>query len=279
MAEAKRASGNGFRNLPLSDNFMFGEIMRIPEICRLFLESLLEIEISRVEVSKEKTISDTPGYRGIRLDVYARDTNKRYNVEMFSSAKHKPHLRRARYYQSMMDRLALETGMDYITLPESYVIFVCNFDYFGTGQAVCKRKMVIEGRDDVAYDDGSHVYILNSCYSTPNASAPICEFLDFIRENDTDRDYGSELMRAVCPAVKAVRGSAEKEDEYMVFEAMRMDLLREGIEIGRLEGITETVREFVLSLYGDGVLPEKIASYVAKPISNVLDILREEGCI
>ena len=287
MAEWKPANGNVFQNLPISDNFMFGEIMRIPEICKLFLESLLEIGISRIEVSKEKTISDTPGYHGIRLDVYAKGTNERYNVEMFSSMKHKPPLRRARYYQGMMDRLALETGMDYIALPESYVIFVCNFDYFGTGQAVCRRKMVVEDREDVSYDDGSHVYLLNSCYSIPNASGPICEFLDFVRENDADRDFTSELMRAVCPAVKTVRGSVEKEEEYMVFEAMRMDLLREGRAEGRVEGraegraegFAEAVRKFVVSLYRRGISPEDIASDMEQPVSSVLDMLHEEGCI
>lgn len=147
--------------------------------------------------------------------------------------------------------------------------------------------MVVEDREDVSYDDGSHVYILNSCYSIPNASGPICEFLDFVRENDADRDFGSELMRAVCPAVKAVRGSVEKEEEYMVFEAMRMDLLREGRAEGRVEGraegraegFAEAVRKFVVSLYRRGLSPEDIASDMEQPVSSVLDMLHEEGCI
>lgn len=259
MIEEKTQKKNVFQNLPLSSNFMFGEVMRIPEICKLFLESLLNIEIDRIEVVKEKTISDTPGYHGIRLDVYAKDANKLYNVEMFSSAKHKPPLRRARYYQGMMDRLTLETGLDYISLPESYVIFVCNFDYFGTGQAVCKRKMVIEDREDVSYDDGSHVYILNSQYTTPNASSPIIEFLDCIRENDVNRDYGSDLMRAICPVVKEVRKSPEKEEAYMVFEAMRMDLLREG-------------RKEIVQLMLESMTIEQVAQILKMSVEDILQM-------
>ena len=49
-----------FRELPLSNDFLFGEVMRKPEICGLFLEALLGKPIARVEyVLKQKDISDT----------------------------------------------------------------------------------------------------------------------------------------------------------------------------------------------------------------------------
>ena len=34
-----------FKNLPLSDRFMFGEVMRNSGICKLFLEELLQCKI------------------------------------------------------------------------------------------------------------------------------------------------------------------------------------------------------------------------------------------
>ena len=37
-----------FKNLPLSDRFMFGEVMRNPGICKLFLEELLQCKIERI---------------------------------------------------------------------------------------------------------------------------------------------------------------------------------------------------------------------------------------
>ena len=46
-----------FRELPLSNDFLFGEVMRKPEICRLFLEALLGKPIARIEyVLKQKEI-------------------------------------------------------------------------------------------------------------------------------------------------------------------------------------------------------------------------------
>ena len=73
-----------FCELPLSDDFMFGEIMRRPEICRLFLEALLGKPIAQIEyISKQQDVSDSFSSHGIRLDVYLRDeANTVYSVEM-----------------------------------------------------------------------------------------------------------------------------------------------------------------------------------------------------
>ncbi len=126
MSGKKPEEINVFQNLSLADNFMFGEIMRRPEICRMFLEELLGMALERIEVAKEETVADTPAYHGIRLDVLAKGATEYFDVEMFADWKHKPPLRRARYYQGMLDRRSLESGRDYTLLPESYVIFVCN---------------------------------------------------------------------------------------------------------------------------------------------------------
>ena len=54
--------------LPLSDDFMFGEVMRQPEVCRLFLECLLEKEIARIEyINKQEDLSDDVSGHGIWL--------------------------------------------------------------------------------------------------------------------------------------------------------------------------------------------------------------------
>ena len=41
--------------------------------------------------------------------------------------------RRARYYRSQMDMDLLLTGHAYEELPDTYVIFICDFDPFGAG--------------------------------------------------------------------------------------------------------------------------------------------------
>ncbi len=240
-----------FKELPLSDNFMFGEVMRQPEICRMFLEELLQEEIERIEyVIKEDTVSDVPGYHGIRLDVFIKGTTKIYNVEMFGKhyQSYKPLPKRGRYYQSMMDRRTLEQGKSYRDLPDSYIIFVCDFDYLKTGLAVNERKTVIKGREDIEYDDGSHLYILNSEYKTRNASPAILEFLDFIRENNVNVPFKSALMQAICPKVKQIRSDPTKEAQFMVLETILEDKKYEGILIGRQEGRQEGFENAVVAM-------------------------------
>ena len=62
---------------------MFGAVMCDEEICKEFLEMVLQIPIERVEVSKEKSIVYHPEYKGVRLDVIAADEKRtHYNVEM-----------------------------------------------------------------------------------------------------------------------------------------------------------------------------------------------------
>ena len=51
-----------FKDLPLSDNFMFGQVMRDERVSKLFLEALLGRSIAKIEyIDKEKDLSDTLG--------------------------------------------------------------------------------------------------------------------------------------------------------------------------------------------------------------------------
>lgn len=71
------------QELTIKDNFLFAATMLEPENCKGVIECALGIEIEHVEVSYEKSIVYNPEYKGVRLDVYARDENKtHYDVEM-----------------------------------------------------------------------------------------------------------------------------------------------------------------------------------------------------
>ena len=71
------------QDLTIKDNFMFGAVMSIEENCIAFLEMVLGFPIEKVVVSKERSMIYHPEYRGVRLDIYARDEkHTHYNVEM-----------------------------------------------------------------------------------------------------------------------------------------------------------------------------------------------------
>ena len=124
------------KELTIKDNFMFGAVMMEEDNCKKFLELALGFPIDWVDVSKEKSIVYHPEYKGVRLDVYAKDeSNTRYNVEM--QVIKKPELgKRVRYYHGQIDMELLLSGSDYTELPDVYVIFICDFDPFG-GKKYC----------------------------------------------------------------------------------------------------------------------------------------------
>ena len=117
---------------------------------------------------------------------------------------------------------------------------ICTEDLFGYGLAVYKWKVTIESYENVAYEDGSHVYLLNSAYTAGNADDAILEFLDCIRNNDTSTaTYKTTLMREVCPAINEIREDPGKEAEYMTWQTKLMDVEYNALERGRIEGREE----------------------------------------
>ena len=264
--------------LPLRNDFMFGEVMRTSEICQLFLEELLGVSIQRIEfVDKQKDLSDSYAYHGIRLDVYLKDkAGTVFDVEM-QSVPNGNLAKRARFYQSAIDRSELPKAVDYDKLSESYVIFVCNFDYFEIGKAVGERVSFLKGTETV-YDDGSHVFFLNSHYTEDNASRSILEFLDMIRTNDLEKVYETPLGQKAKARVQAVRNDRTLEVAYMTYAQKLLDerklAFHEGLVEGEAKGRTEGVNESIAALKGL-LEPAVIAEKFKVPLERVLKIFEQ----
>ena len=261
--------------LPLHSDFMFGQVMRSEEICRLFLESLLDVEIGRIEfLDRQKDFTDSYEYHSIRLDVYLKDDKGTvFNVEI--QADRRDDLpKRVRFYQSGIDRSELPKGADYASLSESYVIFVCDFDYFHIGKAVGERVSFLKDTD-VPYEDGSHVYFLNSRYTEANASKPILEFLDLIRTNDVGKPYETPLGQMAREKMQEVRNDKELEVSYMTYAQKMMDERRLGYMEGREEGRTEGLKEAILAFKGLAD-PSVIAERFKMSLEQVPEILGQK---
>lgn len=258
--------------LPLRSDFMFSQVMRSEEICIMFLEALLGIEIQRIEfLDMQKDFTDSYAYHGIRLDVYLKDEKGTiFNVEI-QAEKRDDLPRRVRYYQSGIDRGELPKGADYASLSESYVVFVCDFDYFHIGKAVGERVSYLKDTD-VLYEDGSHVFFLNSRYTEPNASKPILEFLDLIRTNDLEKAYETTLARETRKRIQLVRSDKELEVSYMTLAQKMLDERRLGFAEGREEGREEALKENIAALKGL-IDPVIIAERFKVPLEQVLQVL------
>ena len=126
-----------YEELTITDDFMFGKIMRDPKHCKKLLEIILDVKIRKITfIDDQQTINPDYRARGIRIDVYVEDVaNTVYTVEM--QARNTGELpMRSRYYQAVVDINMIEKGLDYDLLKKSYVIFICTFDLFGRGRHI-----------------------------------------------------------------------------------------------------------------------------------------------
>ena len=120
----------------LANNFIFYKVMRQhQDACKQLLEMLLGIKIESMEMKQEETIALDYDSKGIRLDVFVKDTGRMFDVELqVANTKELPE--RARYYQGVMDVDTLKAGQKYKELRDSHIIFICLEDVFKNGLPV-----------------------------------------------------------------------------------------------------------------------------------------------
>ena len=248
------------QELTIKDNFMFGAVMAEEENCRRFLELVLQMPIERVEMIKEKSLSYHPEYKGVRLDIYAKDwKNTRYNVEM--QVKKTTDLgKRSSFYHSQMDMEMLASGRPYTELADSFVIFLCDFDPFGenryryTFQNICKESKAL-------YLGDGKVTMFLSTKGRNEGEVPqaLVKFLTYMGADleESQQDFQDELVKRFQQSVSRVKTSREMEEKFMVLEEM----LREERREGRVQGKAEEIISFLTDL---GFVPEELSQKILK---------------
>ena len=236
-------------------------LMSDKENCKGFLERALSMKIDHVEISTEKNIVYHPEYRGVRLDVYAKDEkNTRYNIEM--QVLKQPALgRRSRYYQSQMDMELLAKGCEYAELPDSYVIFLCDFDPFGEGKYRYTFRKSCEETQKASLKDGRCIMFLNTCgENAEDVPEELVSFLKFVHADlkESQTDFQDDYVRQVQKSVTHIKGSREMEERFMLLELLMQDERREGRKEGRKEGLKAAIEMLQMVLSKFGQLPDSL---------------------
>lgn len=213
------------KDLTIRDNFMFAAVMMEMDNCKQFLEMVLGIEIERIEISYEKSIIYNPEFKGIRLDVYAKDEKDTcYDIEMQVVKQELG--KRARYYHSQMDMELLLRGHDYEELPESYVIFICDFDPFGEKKyRYSFENRCIEDLDLPVKDGIKSIFLSTEGENVEEVTRELVKFLKFVKEDtsETAQDYKDTFVQRLQNSIQRVKQNREMERQYMLLE----DLLKE----------------------------------------------------
>lgn len=248
------------QELTIKGNFLFAAVMMREDICRWFLEMALGFAIERVEVSYEKSIVYHPEYKGIRLDVFAKDEAcTHYNVEM--QVARQPLGRRSRYYHSQIDMEMLLSGQSYEELSDSYVIFICDYDPFGQKKYRYTFDMICHEDKGICLEDGSHTVILSTIgENVKEVPGELVRFLKFVRSDlgESKRDFGDEFVSELQKTVEHIKKSREMEERFMIFEEMLRDERLQG-KAGAILEILEELGNVPEALRGR-ILEEKDAA-------------------
>ena len=200
-----------FDEIGITNDFMFGTVFRDKEKCKELLQRILQIKLIEIEVVEpQKSMKTTFIGKGIRIDIYAKDSDGNvYDIEMQTTEETDLHLR-TRYYHSEMDSYQIRAGQKYFNLKQSVVIFICTFDPFADDRSIYTFETICKENKELILADKRQTYFVN---------------------------------------VKIIREDDDWRENYMTIE-MKMDQKyeqgrKEGVKIGRSEGEISKEKELI----------------------------------
>ena len=214
------------------------------DICKELLERLLKIKIERLEYPEiEKTISPYYDSKGIRLDVYVKDSDKVFDIELQNS----PDLLglRTRYYQSMVDADNLIKGEHFSELPQSFIIFICTQDPFNNDLPIYTFRNHCDENLVLVLDDFAVKKFFNANAYAKENDIEIKSFLEYIYNNKPVDDFTDRIESFV----HKIKQQEVNRKEYSTVNIHDQDTFRrgklEGIQQGELQAKIETAKNMI----------------------------------
>lgn len=264
-----------FKDLNVCDDYMFTAVFSHERICIAILEKILDIQIeSLTYLESQKTLDPNKDSKSVRLDVYVKDDKgESYNIEMQTS--HNDNLlKRARYYQGMMDRDSLDKGskVKYDNLNKSYIIFICTFDPFKKGHYLYQFERICTSDHSVKETDDTIHLFLNTKGKTNDIDKELIALLKYI-ENSTNTialESNSDLVHKLNDLVQSIKNDKKENQNYMTLADRYDEKFEEGVIEGRMAEKLELAKAF-LDLADD----DTIALKTGLPIETVKQLRAE----
>ena len=256
-----------WKNATIANNFIFYKVMRSnPDVCKELLEILLQIKIDHIEIKSEETVEVDYGKKGIRMDVYAVGATKSFDLEMQATDDGElPE--RTRYYQGILDVQELNSGEDYRTLKDSYIIFICVPDIFGKGLAKYTFENLCIENPEIKLNDRSYKYF----YIADNYDKILDEkqkaFLKLVASNDKSETQTDSFTEKISKLVEEAKLNSQWRKQYMEWEREMAIKFRQGEEKAR--------REDARNLYANGVSIELISKSLKMTTEEVKEITKD----
>lgn len=232
---------------------MDGNIKAMQLILRIIMGI---VDLCVIDVIAQRSLENLYG-RNAKLDVLAKDsTDKLYNIEVQRSNQG-AHPKRARYNSGLIDVREIDKGSTVENLPEKYIIFITENDYFHEGLPLYSYSM---RRNDnyQPLNDGSNTIYVNGEYRGDNPLGKLMQ--DFSCINPNLMHY-QELAKVASYYKDTPKGV---DDMCEIME----ELCRERENEGMQKGIIFVAKQ----LLSDGKPIEYIAKITLLPPEEILNL-------
>ena len=200
-----------FDEIGITNDYMFGTVFRDKEKCKELLQRILKIRLVEIEVVEpQKVMKTTLIGKGIRIDIYAKDSEGNvYDIEMQTTEETDLHLR-TRYYHSEMDSYQIRAGQKYFNLKQSVVIFICTFDPFADDRSIYTFETTCKENKGLVLADKRRTYFVNVNGNREGISEDTTKLLDYFKTGQPTDHYTKDIQKQV----QIIRND---DDKYIKF--------------------------------------------------------------
>lgn len=217
------------------DTFMTIVFDENPECVEYVLSVILGKNLKVVESQAQRQIKSLRG-RSVRLDIKAVDSRgKVYNIEVQrEDAGARP--RRARYNGALPDASCKDSGKYGEKLPETYIIFITEKDYWKEGLPFYDfERKCTNSRKAMAFEDGLHIIYVNGAYKGKDKIGRLMRDFSCANPDDIKSDVlrrstarykkNEQEAQKMCKAMERLNKMAiEDYSEETAIEALKLNL-------------------------------------------------------
>lgn len=260
-----------WEDLPITNNFMFCKVMSDKKLCKEFLETILKIEIDHLEEPvSEYYISNTTDSKPVRFDVYTKDNQHTYDIEMQMINTQNIPLR-ARFYQAISDVSELEKSNKYNQLKTNIIIFLCPFDIYKRKMPQYTFKNLCLEDSTIEMNDNTIKIFYNFKFYDKIEDEKIREVMKFFATEQTSGEFSNYMQKKLDYA----RSNLAWRKQYMLINMVEFDATERGIERGIDIGIERKAVSTARNMLSEGIAPEIIAKCCELPLERVLSLKNE----
>lgn len=252
-----------WQGLTFGDDFLFCKILSDMALCAEMLHRIFpDLDVSDIQpVRTQKSEKLDLHIRGVRFDIFTAIAKNFIDVEM-QKERLDDVFKRPRAYQTVITYMGLEQDTlkksgNYKDLPDSYVVFICNFDPFKKGRHIYSFQNYCTEDKEIALGDGAHIVYLNTKGKLDDVSPELKRFLDFVGKNRVSK--GDAFIETLDRKVKEAKKNTQWRHEFMMLITIEDEKFAEGKAEGRREAQREERHAIYERLITRGMSPQEAA--------------------